>query len=364
MILSVVYRTTRHLFSALAVAVRHDASKDAELLVLRHENAVLRRQVARVRYTWADRLWLSALAGLIPRRRWEVVFPVTPATLLAWHRRLIARRWDYSARRAPGRPPTAAALRKLVIGMAKDNPDWGHRRIQGEMSRLGHRIAASTIWQILHDAGLDPAPRRAGPTWRTFLRAQTKHIVAVDFVHIDTVLLERLYALVLIEHGTRRAHLLGVTAHPTGAWTAQAARNVLMDLDLGERAAPVKYLIRDRDSRFTAAFDAVFEAEGVQILRSPVRAPRANAICERLIGTLRRELLDKILILHEQHARRVLTEWLRHYAHGRPHRSLGQLTPDQAEHAPPAPINLAEHRVHRRAILGGITHEYWTATAT
>jgi putative transposase len=210
---------------------------------------------------------------------------------------------------------------------------------------------------------LDPAPRRAGPTWRTFLRAQTKHIVAVDFVHIDTVLLERLYASVLIEHGSRRAHLLGVTAHPTGAWTAQAARNVLMDLDLGERAAPVKYLIRDRDSRFTAAFDAVFEAEGVQILRSPVRAPRANAICERLIGTLRRELLDKILILHEQQARRVLTAWLRHYAHGRPHRSLGQLTPDQAEHAPPAPINLAEHRVHRRAILGGITHEYWTATA-
>ena len=324
---------------------------------------MLRRQVARVRYTWADRLWLSALAGLIPRRRWGVVFPVTPATLLAWHRRLIARRWDYSARRAPGRPPTAAALRKLVIGMAKDNPDWGHRRIQGEMSRLGHRIAASTVWQILQDAGLDPAPRRAGPTWRTFLRAQTKHIVAVDFVHIDTVLLERLYALVLIEHGTRRAHPLCVTARPTGAWTAQAARNVLMDLDLGERAAPVKYLIRDRDSRFTVAFDAVFEAEGVQILRSPVRAPRANAICERLIGTLRRELLDKILILHEQHAQRVLTEWLHHYAHGRPHRSLGQLTPDQVEHAPPAPINLAEHRVRRRAILGGITHEYWTVIA-
>lgn len=295
----------------------------------------------RLRYTWADRLWLSALSSLIPRRRWASVFPVTPATLLVWHRRLVARRRDYSARRCAGRPPTAAAVRKLVIAMAKDNPDWGHHHIQGELCQLGYHIAASTVWQILHDAGLDRAPRRAGPTWRAFLRAQTKLVVAVDFVHIDTVLCERLYALLLIEHSTRRTHLLGVTANPTGAWTAQAARNVLMDLDSGDRAAPVKYLIRDRDSRFTAVFDAVFEAEGVQILRSPVRAPRANTICERVIGTLRRELLDKILILHEEHARRVLTEWLRHYSHGRPHRSLDQLTPEQAEHAPPTPINLA-----------------------
>jgi putative transposase len=363
MILSVVYRTTRRLLGALAVAVRHDASKDAELLVLRHENAVLRRQVERTRYTWADRLWLSALSSLIPRRRWAAVFPVTPATLLAWHRRLVARKWDYSARRSSGRPSTAAAIRKLVITMAKENPDWGHRRIQGELNRLGHRIASSTVWHILHETGLGPAPRRAGPTWRTFLRAQAKHIVAVDFVHIDTVLLERLYALLLIEHGTRRAHLLGVTAHPTGAWTAQAARNALLGPDLGEHMTQVKYVIRDRDSRFTTAFDAIFEAEGIQILRSPVRAPRANAICERLIGTLRRELLDKILILHDDHARRVLTEWLHHYVHGRPHRGLNQLTPEQTEHAPPAPINLAEHRIRRRAILGGLTHEYWTATA-
>jgi putative transposase len=164
MILSVVYRTTRRLLSVLAVAVRHDASKDAELLVLRHENAVLRRHVERVRYTWADRLWLAALSSLIPRRRWATVFPVTPATLLTWHRRLVARTWDYSAQRSPGRPPTAAAIRKLVIEMATDNPRWGHRRIQGELNRLGHSIAASTVWRISHEAGLTPAPRRAGPT--------------------------------------------------------------------------------------------------------------------------------------------------------------------------------------------------------
>jgi hypothetical protein len=218
------------------------------------------------------------------------VFAVTPATLLAWHRRLIARKWDYASRRRAGRPPTAAAIRKLVIRIATDNPTWGHRRVQGELIRLGHRIAASTVWQILHDAGTAPAPRRAGPTWRQFLTAQARGILAVDFVHVDTVLLHRLYALIVIEHGTRRAHLAGITASPDGAWTAQAARNLLMDL--GRRVTSVKFLIRDRAGQFTSSFDAVFSAEDIRILASPPQAPRANAICERVIATLRRELLD------------------------------------------------------------------------
>jgi putative transposase len=168
---------------------------------------------------------------------------VTPATLLAWHRRLAARKWDYTNRRRPGRPSTAAAIRKLVVSMATDNPTWGHRRVQGELVKLGHPIAASTVWQILHDAGIDPAPRRAGPTWRQFLTAQARGILAVDFVHVDTVLLRRIYALIVIEHGTRRVHLAGITANPDGAWTTQAARNLLMDL--GARATSVKFLIRD-----------------------------------------------------------------------------------------------------------------------
>jgi transposase len=158
------------------------------------------------------------------------VFTVTPATLLAWHRRLIARKWDYSQRRSPGRPSTAVAIRTLVIRMATDNPGWGHWRVQGELVKLGHPIAASTVWQILHDAGIGPAPRRTGPTWKQFLTAQARGILAADFVHVDTVLLRRLYALIVIEHGTRRVHLAGITAHPDGAWTTQAARNVLMDL--------------------------------------------------------------------------------------------------------------------------------------
>jgi transposase InsO family protein len=236
-----------------------------------------------------------------------------------------------------------------VIRIATENPTWGHRRVQGELVRLGHPIAASTVWQILHDAGIDPAPRRTGPTWKQFLKAQARGIIAVDFVHVDTVLLRRVYALIVIEHGTRRAHLAGITAHPDGAWTTQAARNLLMDL--GQRAATVKFLIRDRAGQFTSSFDAVLTAEGIRIAASPPQAPKANAI----------ELLDRLLIVNERHLRRVLTEYLRHYNTARPHRSLGQLTPGQADTCPPELVNLAEHRIHRKQVLSGLTHEYYIA---
>ena len=230
--------------------------------------------------------------------------------------------------------------------------------MQGELVRLGHPIAASTVWQVPHDAGIDPAPRRSGPTWKQFLTAQARGIVAVDFVHVDTVLLRRLYALIVIEHGTRRVHLAGITPHPDGGWTAQAARNLLMDL--GQRAASVKFLIRDRAGQFSGSFDAVFTADGIRILASPPQAPRANAICERMIGTLRRELFDRLLIVNEHHLRRVLTEYLRHYNAARPHRALGQVAPAQAHTRPPE-INLAEHRIRRKQVPGGLTSEYQIA---
>ncbi len=358
MIFSVVYLLARSLLGCLMVLARREVSRDAELLVFRHENEVLRRQVGRLRYQLADRLWLTALSRLIPRRRWAAVFAVTPATLLAWHRRLVARKWDYTNRRSPGRPSTAAAIRKLVIRIATDNPTWGHRRVQGELVKLGHPIAASTVWQILHDAGIGPAPRRTGPTWKQFLTVPARSILAVDFVHVDTVFLRRLYALIVIEHGTRRVHLAGITANPDGAWTTQAARNFLMDL--GQRAAPVKFLIKNRAGQFTDSFDAVFKAEGIRILASPPQAPRANATCEQIIGTLRREVLDRLLIVNEHHLRRVLTEYLLHYNTARPHRALGQLAPAQAGTRPPQ-INLAEHRIRRKQVLGGLTHEYHVA---
>ena len=358
MIFSAAYLVVRRLLGCLIVLARREVSKDAGLLVLRHENAVLRRQIGRIRYQPGDRLWLAALSRLIPRHRWGEVPAVTPAAPLAWHRRLVARKWDYASRRRPGRPSTAAAIRTLVIRIAADNPARGHRRVPGELVKPGHRIAASTVRQILHDAGIDPAPRRTGPTWKQFLTAQARGILAAGFVHVDTVLLRRLYALIVIEHGTRRVHLAGITANPDGSWTTQAARSVLMDP--GQRAASVKFLIRDRAGQFTAALDAVFTAEGIRILASPPQAPRANDVCEPMIGTLRRELPDRLLITNEQHLRRVLTEYLSHYNTARPHRALGQLPPAQAHIRPPK-IDLAEHRIRRRQVLGGLTHEYQVA---
>ena len=205
---------------------------------------------------------------------------------------------------------------------------------------------------------MTPRPRRTGPTWQQFLTGQARGILAADFVHVDTVLLRRLYALIVIEHGSRRVHLVGITAYPTGAWTTQVAHNFLMDL--GQRAASVKFLIRDRAGQFTASFDAVFQADGIKILATPPQAPRANAICERMIGTLRREVFDRLLIINEHHLRRVLTEYLWHYNTARPHRSLGQLAPVQAPTRPPE-INLAEHRIRRKQVLSGLTCEYQVA---
>jgi transposase len=253
------------LFGLLAVLARSDLSKDVELLVLRHENQVLRRQLSgRLRWDHADRLWLGALSRLVSRRRWADVFPVTPATILRWHRNLVARKWDYASRRRPGRPSTGTSVKALIIRMARENPAWGHRRIQGELARLGYAIAASTVWEILHAAGIDPAPRRAGPIWRQFLTAQAHAIIACDFLVVETVLLQRLYVLVFIEHGTRRLHVAGVTARPTGAWAAQQARNLAMDV--GDRLGTLRFLIHDRDPVFTTAFGEVFKAERLRII--------------------------------------------------------------------------------------------------
>jgi len=249
--------------------------------VLRHENAVLRRHAGRVRYEPADRAWLAALARLIPRNRWAGIFPVTPATLLAWHRKLTRKKYDTSRRRKPGRPPAVRSIARLAVRLARESPPWGYRRIHGELMKLGVSVAPSTIWEILRAAGVDPAPRRAGPTWRQFLHAQAAGILAVDFLHVDTVLLKRLYVLVFIKHGTRRMHLGGVTAHPTAEWTTQQARNLAIALD--RPFGKFRFLIRDRGSNFTRSFDAVFEAAGTTILRTAIQAPRMNATCERLV---------------------------------------------------------------------------------
>jgi transposase len=354
-VLSLAYRLLSCLFGLLAVLVRSDLSKDAELLVLRHENQVLRRQLrGRLRWDHADRAWLAALSRLVARRRWPEAFPVTPATLLRWHRDLVARKWNYSSRRRPGRPSTGTSVKALIIRMARENPAWGHRRIQGELARLGHAIAASTVWEILHAAGIDPAPRRSGPTWREFLAAQADAIIACDFLVVETVLLKRLHALVFIEHGTRTLHLAGVTADPTGAWAAQQARNLTMDL--GNRLGALRFLIHDRDPVFTTAFGEVFKSEGLRIITTLPKTPRMNAICERVNGTLRRELLDRTLILGERHLARVLGEYLIHYNRHRPHQSRQQRPPDIETQ----PLQRAAYlrSVRRKPVAAGLINEY------
>ena len=246
-------------------------------------------------------------------------------------------------------------IKKLVLRLAEDNPRWGCRRIQGELARLGHHVGASTVWQILTAAGVGPAPRRSGPTWRQFLTTQANGIIACDFLHIDLVNLRRVYALVFLEHGTRRLHIAGVTAHPTAQWTVQQARN--LTTVLGVRCASLHFLLRDRDSKYTPSFDAVFAAEGIHTLKTAPQAPRMNAHCERAIGTLRRELLDHLLILNETHARRVLDAYARHYNDHRPHQSREQLPPLLHEHLASS-TNLTTRRLLRTRVLGGIINEY------
>jgi putative transposase len=271
----------------------------------------------------------------------------------------VARRWTYPHRR-PGRPATPVAVRELVVRLARENPGWGYRRVQGELLGLGIKIAASTVWTILREAGVEPAPRRLDSSWREFLRRQAASIVECDFLTVDTVFFKRFYVLFFIELASRRVRIAGITANPDGAWVTQQARNLVMGLD--DECVPVRFLIRDRDSKFTASFDEVFRSEGIRVIKAPVRAPRARAHAERWVESLRRECLDRLLILGRGHLERVVRVYAQHYNGHRPHRSLAQRPPL----AKPPPIDepprrnelLQLDRLHRRDRLGGLLHEY------
>jgi putative transposase len=335
----------------LALLARRQASKNAEILVLRHEVAVLRRQVARPRPSWPDRAILSRLTRLVSAQRRRHRF-VTPETLLRWHRDLIRRPWT-KPRGPAGRPSIPPQLRQLILRIAAENPTWGCRRIHGELARLGYKLAPSTVWLLFKRAGIDPAPRRAGLSWRQFLSAQAEGILACD--------------LLPCRHGAAQASVRAVCdrgCHPPGphsrgdhqpdrAWVTQQARNLLMDL--ADRIRQYKFLIRDRDTQFTDAFDAVLALERIRTLRTPVRAPRANAYAERWVGTARREVLDRRLIVGRRHLETVLSEYVAHHNQHRPHRSLDQ-RPPLGVIPPPAPA--ADLPVVRLDRVGGLIHEY------
>jgi putative transposase len=349
--LGLIYQMFAKLLSWIVLRTRSDAAKEIEILVLRHQLAVLQRRRPRPRINWTDRAVIAALGRLLPGHCRRGLL-VTPSTILRWHRHLVRRRWTTPHTR-PGRPAIPAGVRALILRLATENPTWGYRRVHGELAGLGYRIGASTVWKILRAAGIDPAPRRAGPTWAQFLRSQAQAILACDVFHLDTITLHRLYVFFVIEHATRRVHILGVTAHPTGAWLTQLARNLLMDLDDADRR--FWFFLRDRDSKFSAAFNAVFTGIDVQIIKTPVRAPRANAIAERFVGTIRRELLDRLLIFNRGHAAAVLREFERHYNDHRPHRTLGQAAPLRPL---PHDAPTAVESVRRNDRLGGLMHEY------
>jgi putative transposase len=314
-----VYRLFVQVLSWIALFARSSASKDAEILALRHELAVLRRNNPRPRLSWPERAVLAALARILPKAL-RVHRIVTPATLLRWHRRLIAARWRQPT--PPGRPPIADELVALIVRLARENRTWGVVRIQGELRRLGHRVADSTIRKILHANGIPPSTHR-DDTWRTFLRAQANGVLAIDFFHIDTVTLKRLYVAFIIEIKTRRVHLLGITQHPTADWVAQLARGLASDLeDAGHRFT---HLIRDRDTKFGTAFDPVFASIGIQILLTASQTPRTNAFAERWIGSVRRECTNRILITGERHLHHVLDVYIAHHNAGRSHQGNGML---------------------------------------
>jgi transposase InsO family protein len=283
---------------------------------------------------------------------------VRPETVLRWHRDLIARRHARRSRpHQSGRPRTIRSIRRLVLRLACENPTWGYRRIHGELLVLGVEVAASTVWEILKDAGIEPAPERISSTWAVFLRSQAHAIIAADFFETTTLTGAKLYVLAVIEHTTRRIRILGVTAHPTAAWVTQTARNLVMDLE--DTGCQVKYMIRDRDGKYPALFDTILADAGITVVLTGVRIPRMNAITERWVRTCRRELLDQTLILNQRHLRHALREYEAFYNEHRAHQGVANARPL----APlPEPITnrdrLTHLNIHRHDRLGGILHEY------
>ena len=352
MLWSFAYLAARNLFALVWLLARPYRSKELEILLLRHELAVLRRHAGRARLSRADRALFAALSRAVPRTAWSS-FAVKPDTLLRWHRQLVARRWTYAYRKV-GRPPLERSLREVILRLARENPHWGYKRIVGELKGVGVSVSATSVRKVLLEAGLRPAPGRGHSSWRMFLRQQAASMLACDFLTVETAFLQRIYVLFFISLASRRIEYLACTANPDRRWITQQARNLVMQL--GDEQ-PFRFLIHDRDAKFCHAFDEVFRSEGFKVIRTPVQAPNANAHAERWIRTLRADCLDRILIVGRRHLEHVLRIYRRHYNEHRPHRALGLQPPNGHD---PTPLN-STARLRRRQLLGGLIHEYEAA---
>ncbi|MFD4976749.1 integrase core domain-containing protein [Streptomyces sp. NPDC058424] len=359
MLLRLAYLAATNTLALLRLLPMSHRDKDIEILALRHQLLVLQRQVGKPAFTDTDRAILAGLLHHLPREKLRhLLLLVRPDTILRWHRNLLKRR--HAATCAPkrrGRPPTVRSIRVLVLRLARENASWGYRRIHGELAALGIKVAASTVWEILREHGIPPAPERQSTTWADFLRSQAEALLACDLFETRTLTGARMYVFAVIEHSTRRIRILGATAHPTAEWIVQLGRNLVMDLeDAGSRA---RFLIRDRDAKFTAAFDTLLADAGLKVVTTGIRIPRMNSLMERWIQTCRRELLDRTLIWNQRHLLHALREFETFYNRHRPHRALGQAAPLRQLPAPiadPGQINPLE--VRRRDRLGGTLHEY------
>ena len=324
MLFALVYSLLRLLLDLVDVRLRV-RDPEAELLLLRHQLRVVRRQVTRPQLDTGDRTIMAALSQRVSRAA-LVGMLVQPETVLGWHRELVRRRWAaFGRRRGPGRPGLDPELQQLILRMAKDNPRWGCVRVRGELLKLGHVVSATAIRKLLRRNRIGPSPLRSRQTWKAFLRAQASAIVLTDFLSVDTVLLKRLYILLYMELATRRVIWFAVTDRPDAQWVTQQARNVSWELN--QLGVPARFLIHDHDDKYGGRSDLVFEADGMAVIKTPIAAPRANSHMERQLGSTRRECLDWLVILNRRHLERVLTVWFEHYNRARPHRGLDLQTP-------------------------------------
>ncbi|MFF1399980.1 integrase core domain-containing protein [Streptomyces sp. NPDC058287] len=361
MLLRLAYLGVTNAFAMLRLLPMSDRDKDVEILVLRHRLSVLERQLGtqKTRFSPSDRAFLAALLHRLPRdvlRGLRLL--VRPDTVLRWHRDLVARRHAAVSRpKRPGRPRTVHSIRVLVLRLARENPNWGYQRLHGELLVLGVKVAASTVWEVLKEAGIDPAPQRSASTWADFLRSQADALLACDFLETVPLSGARMYVFAVIEHGSRRVRVMGATAHPTAAWVVQAAKNLVMDVE--DAGCQARFLIRDRDGKFPALFDAVLADAGIEVVLSGVRMPRMNSITERWVQTCRCELLDRTLIWNQRHLLHTLREFEDFYNSHRPHQGIANARP---LHPLPEPIadpgQIARLKIRRRERLGGLLHEY------